>query len=142
MSRENNIESLNNLAGFLSSFEEAVGIPAGQEWTPDLLKLRVRLTDEESIELCSAMARCRKVYIEMGSVSDGLKQAVAKEVADVIITAFSTARVLGINIGAALQEIVECNLSKRLDDGTFMRDEGGKILKGPNYVKPTLEGVV
>lgn len=141
MSRETNIASLNNLAAFLSSFEEAVGIPAGQPWEPALLRLRLRLTDEETTELCQALTACVRAPAAVG-ISEPMKQAVAKEVADVIITAFSTARVLGINIGAALQEIVECNLSKRLDDGTFMRDDGGKILKGPNYVKPTLEGVV
>lgn len=141
MSRETNIQSLNNLAAFLSSFEAEVGIMPDPTWPKQLLELRLRLTDEETTELCTAL-RAASVAKSSGEVWPEQRKAVAKEIADVIITAFSTARVLGINIGAALQEIVECNLSKRLDDGTFMRDDGGKILKGPNYVAPTLEGVV
>ena len=133
--RAENIANLNKLAAFISSFEDAAGV--AKETTTESLRLRGRLLDEECTELCKELQIAR-----MHLTSDGLRPnwaAVAKEMADLIITVFSAARGLNINIGYTLQEVIESNLSKRTDDGTFLRDTGGKILKGPNYIAPQLK---
>jgi predicted HAD superfamily Cof-like phosphohydrolase len=43
---------------------------------------------------------------------------------------------------AILAEIHRSNMSKLLDDGTVLRREDGKILKGPNYFKPDIKRVL
>lgn len=132
---------INEVAAFLSSFEAAVGINPDADWQKPLLRLRIRLTDEETTELCTALNACVQ-YPHNLDIPNSMRGAVAKEIADVIITSFSTARVLNINIGAVLQAVVEANLSKQQPDGSFIRDDGGKVMKGPHYVAPNLSEVM
>jgi predicted HAD superfamily Cof-like phosphohydrolase len=42
----------------------------------------------------------------------------------------------GVDPIAALEEVQSSNDSKRLEDGTFMRDGNGKIMKPKHYVAP------
>jgi predicted HAD superfamily Cof-like phosphohydrolase len=59
---------------------------------------------------------------------------------DQIVTAIGCAHMLGMDITQAMQRINESNWSKFVD-GKPVFDENGKIKKGPDYVKPNLEGL-
>lgn len=45
-------------------------------------------------------------------------------------------------IGEALRRVHESNMSKLGDDGKPILREDGKILKGPNYMPPTLDDLI
>lgn len=57
---------------------------------------------------------------------------------DVIVTATTTAYALGFNLIGAMNEVNRANYSKFVD-GKPVYNENGKIIKGPNYVRPNLE---
>ena len=82
--------------------------------------VRVRLIDEESDELASAMDDC-------ASLSD-----IAKEIADVVYVAVGAAVTYGIPFAKVFELVHASNMTK-----TGEREDG-KIMKGPNYVPPDL----
>lgn len=62
---------------------------------------------------------------------------VADALADIVVTATSSARQLGINMPAALEEVNRSNYSK-FENGKPLFDENGKVRKGRNYSPPDL----
>jgi predicted HAD superfamily Cof-like phosphohydrolase len=57
---------------------------------------------------------------------------------DQIVTAIGTAVCFDMNILGALDEVSRSNWSKFDDEGTPIRNDHGKIIKGPNYSPPHL----
>lgn len=55
---------------------------------------------------------------------------------DIVVYALSEATKYGIPSESVLGIIMESNSSKRQADGSVLKDENGKVLKGPNYWKP------
>ena len=49
---------------------------------------------------------------------------------------------LGINLDDVLREIHASNMTKLGEDGTVLRREDGKVLKGPNYMPPQIDAVL
>lgn len=91
------------------------------------------------------------VYNDLKFLSDGLKLGVIKanivdrkelldSLADQIVTGTGVGHCAGMNVPAAAQAVNWSNWSK-FDDGTPLRDMHGKIIKGPNYTPPDLEGL-
>lgn len=66
------------------------------------------------------------------------REALAKELADVVYVAYGTALAYGIDLDIALREVHESNMTKLDDDGKAIVRDDGKILKGPNYRPPIL----
>lgn len=62
---------------------------------------------------------------------------VADALADIVVTATSSARQLGINMPAALAEVNRSNYSK-FENGKPLFDENGKVRKGSHYSPPDL----
>ena len=48
----------------------------------------------------------------------------------------------GIDLKAVVEEIHASNMTKLDADGSVLRREDGKILKGPNYLKPDIAAVL
>jgi len=57
---------------------------------------------------------------------------------DIIVYVSNEAQKHGIPLDKTLKIIMESNFSKLGGDGKVIKDERGKILKGPNYWKPEL----
>jgi predicted HAD superfamily Cof-like phosphohydrolase len=55
---------------------------------------------------------------------------------DMIVYCCTQARRCGIDIGPVVQAIMESNFSKLAEDGSVIKDERGKIMKGPNFFAP------
>lgn len=58
--------------------------------------------------------------------------------ADLVYVAYGCALDCGFDLDAALAEVQRSNLSKLLPDGTVLRRDDGKVLKGPNFTPPDL----
>lgn len=63
----------------------------------------------------------------------------ADAAADTIVVAVGLLNSLGVDPEAVLAEVIRSNESKRQPDGTLLKDESGKIQKGPNYTPPNIE---
>ena len=86
----------------------------------DERKLRSALLDEESWEAC--------VALRVGNIAE-----VAQELADVVYVCYGAAVQFGIDLDAVLAEVHRANMSKAEPDGTVLRREDGKVLKGSAF---------
>lgn len=104
-----------------------------QEGVPTMsderLQMRLDLIDEEFNELKKATAE--RDIVEM-----------ADALGDIIYVTCGMAIEAGIDLKAVVAEIQASNMTKLAADGSVIRREDGKILKGPNYVKPDIRKVL
>lgn len=66
---------------------------------------------------------------------------VADALADIIYVAVGTALEYGIPLADVWAEVQRSNMSK-LVNGVALKREDGKVLKGPGYTPPDIEGVL
>jgi predicted HAD superfamily Cof-like phosphohydrolase len=94
------------------------------------IALRFKLIDEELRELKEA-------------VVEGDREHILKEYSDLLYVVFGFAVNFGIQDVAveAFKRVHESNLSKLDENGKPIYNENGKVVKGPNYKEPTMEGL-
>lgn len=113
-------------------FREVMGSPIGTvEPASKEDRLQISLIEEEFDELIEAW----KEECLMGA------GPVLKELADLVYVCFQLAAARGWDLSTALCRVHESNMSK-LVNGKPLRNEDGKVLKGPNYKPPTLTDLV
>jgi predicted HAD superfamily Cof-like phosphohydrolase len=113
-------------------FTEANELPRPS--TPELpdfatRKLRKKLLREEYNE-----------YLD-GEDNDDLVE-IADALCDILYIVYGTGITYGLPMKELFDEVHRSNMSKLGEDGTPIRREDGKILKGPNYFKPDLASIV
>lgn len=107
--------------------------------------LRINLILEEVSELARAMG----VEVTYGPLVSNDKQSLDSVAAldaltDILYVVFGTYHTLGLGKCAkhAFHEVHESNMSKLGDDNRPMKNEHGKVMKGPNYFPPNLTVLV
>ena len=88
-------------------------------------KLRVDLIEEELDEL------------KLGIDNQNLVE-VADALTDLLYVVYGAGHAFGINLDKCFDEVQSSNMSKLGEDGKPIYNEGGKVMKGPNYFKPDL----
>jgi len=91
--------------------------------------LRINLVAEEVSELFAAVRN--KDIVE-----------VADALADLLYVTYGMAHEFGIPIDEVFEEVQSSNMSKLGGDGKPIYREDGKVLKGPNFRPPEIEGVL
>jgi len=91
--------------------------------------LRIKLLKEEFEEYLSG-----EQNNDLTEISDAL--------GDMLYIIYGTAISYGIPIDAIFTEIHNSNMSKLGEDGKPIYREDGKVMKGPNYFKPNIEGIL
>lgn len=105
----------------LAEFHSAVAHP-----DTDVLWLRRTLHDEEHAELVEAL-------------NSHQRQAIARELADVVYVAYGTAHAFAIDLDAALREVHRANMEKAVHG---LRREDGKVIKPPGFRPPDMTEAV
>lgn len=116
-------------------FHDTFGIP--NEHSPvsnisnDIIDLRYSLMAEENLE-----------YLEAAQNNDLIE--VADALGDMLYILCGTILSHGMQhkIVEVFDEIQRSNMSKLGEDGKPIYREDGKVLKGPNYFKPNIKGVL
>ncbi len=103
-----------------------VGVP---QMDDDRIKLRIELIDEEFRELREATAK--RDIVEM-----------ADALGDIAYVVFGFAIEAGIDLNAVIAEIHASNMTKLAADGSVIRRDDGKVLKGPSYLRPDIASVL
>jgi len=67
---------------------------------------------------------------------------IADALADMLYIINGTCVSYGIPIDEIFAEVHSSNMSKLDPDGRVIRREDGKVLKGPNYFKPDISGII
>ena len=88
-------------------------------------QLRISLIKEELDELKAAM-----------NSKDLLE--VADALTDLLYVTYGAGHAFGIDLDKCFEEVQNSNMSKLGDDGKPIYNEFGKVMKGPNYLKPNL----
>ena len=97
--------------------------------TDKITSLRYDLIREELDELKEAMDNK-----DIKEVADALT--------DILYVTYGAGHAFGINLDKCFAEVQNSNMSKLGDDGKPIYNEKGKVLKGPNYLKPDLKKFV
>ena len=95
----------------------------------DIVELRKSLILEEYEELLDAI-----------SVRDIV--GVADALTDILYVVYGAGHAFGIDLDSCFEEVHESNMSKLGSDGYAIKNEFGKVMKGPNYFSPDLEKIL
>ena len=79
---------------------------------------------------------------ELEEFKDAIDKKDIKEIADaltdILYVTYGAGHAFGINLDKCFEEVQNSNMSKLGEDGKPIRNEAGKVMKGPNYYKPDL----
>ena len=116
----------------VGDFMEAFGQDVQLEPTwPDFntRELRLELIAEELDELSDAVADR-----DMIQIADALT--------DLLYVVYGAGHAFGIDLDECFQEVHSSNMSKLGENGRPIYREDGKVMKGPGYFEPDLEGIL
>ena len=116
----------------VGDFMEAFGQDVQFEPTwPDFntRELRLELIQEELDELSDAVADR-----DMIQIADALT--------DLLYVVYGAGHAFGIDLDECFAEVHRSNMSKLGPNGKPIHREDGKVMKGPGYFEPDLEGVL
>lgn len=131
----------------LEEFHNAFNVPRFWEQDQDgrakTLALRIKLIKEEVAEALHELEEglLDQTYHASLNGRFGNLEALAKELADVLVVVYGTAEVLAIPLEDVFNEVMRSNMSKLGEDGKPIYREDGKVLKGPNYKEADVHGV-
>lgn len=125
----------------VSEFHKAMGMDRKSTLNLELIDLRMKLIQEEVLELKEAADRICGLLWYHKAVTPEHKAHLLKELADVqyVISGFADA--FGLPLQVAFNRVHESNMSK-LEDGKPVKRDDGKVLKGKNYKPPILLDLV
>ncbi len=116
----------------VGDFMEAFGQRVEMEPTwPDFntRELRLELIQEELDELSDAVADR-----DMIQIADALT--------DLLYVVYGAGHSFGIDLDECFEEVHRSNMSKLGENGRPIHREDGKVMKGPGYFEPDLEGIL
>ena len=113
---------------FMEAFGQSVQVDP--TW-PDFntRELRIELIQEELEELSDAVADR-----DMVQIADALT--------DLLYVVYGAGHSFGIDLDECFQEVHASNMSKLGEDGRPIYRDDGKVLKGPSFFEPDLEGIL
>lgn len=116
----------------VKEFHVTYGLPiveAPAHPSKDRIQLRRDLISEEYWEYDRA--------VEKGDLVN-----MAQELADILYVVYGAALEYGIPLDEVVAEVHRANMSKLDSDGSVLRREDGKVLKGPAYKAPDIESIL
>ena len=105
-------------------------------FTGQNMYLQRKLISEEYNEFMDAHTKCA-LYPN----THRYKEDLLKELADLVYVCFQYAATAGYELDEALDRVHKSNMSK-LVNGKALKNDDGKVMKGPNYKPPYLEDLV
>lgn len=124
-----------DLLGQALQFRIAMNQPTAV-FAPSILDIQTVLIDEEAVEFFEAYDTCTQDIQNSRARINALK-----ELADLVYVCFQFAAAAGWELDEALARVHTSNMSK-LVDGKPLKNEQGKVLKGPNYKPPFLDDLI
>tara|TARA_Y100000590_G_scaffold299728_1_gene337987 strand:+ start:256 stop:624 length:369 start_codon:yes stop_codon:yes gene_type:complete len=119
------MSNFNDVKTFMKTYGQEVRTRASFP-EDKIVKLRYDLLKEELDELEVAIKE--KNLVE-----------VADALTDILYVAYGAGCAFGINLDKCFAEVQKSNMSKLGTDGKPIYNESGKVMKGPNYIKPNLK---
>lgn len=127
----------NQVRRFQQAMEQPIDVPMSSKE----LMLRMSFIDEEVKELRDEVMTAVKELGDTTEVSHEIRVKILKELSDVMYVASGFAVTFGLPISMAFDRVHASNMSKMVDGKAIKNDEG-KVMKGPNYRPPLLDDLV
>jgi predicted HAD superfamily Cof-like phosphohydrolase len=125
MKRVNNVPDMTHTHEALT-WRDAFGVPTP---APETASFQAGLIEEEY-----------KEFLEAALFED--ESHTLKELADLAFVCYQFAAAKGWNLDLALTRVFESNMSKLDIDGKPIKNEAGKVIKGPSYFEPQLSDLI
>ena len=132
-------DNLTLVAEFMHHFEQPVSCGFDE---PHVLRLGMKLINEECHELEEATDLIIKDHYTTGGDHEQLRAHFIKELSDLLFVCYWMAAAVGVDIDEAFYRVWQSNMSKLGKDGRPVKREDGKVLKGPEYFLPVLKDLV
>jgi NTP pyrophosphatase (non-canonical NTP hydrolase) len=116
-------------------WREAFEVKSNNQKGSDQYNLHLNLILEEFTEVFEAFNRL--MQDDLDTHADLLK-----ELADLVFVCYQAAENMGWDLDETMQRVFDSNMSKLDNEGRPIRNESGKVLKGPNYQPPNLLDLV
>jgi NTP pyrophosphatase (non-canonical NTP hydrolase) len=116
-------------------WREAFEVKSNNERGSHQYNLQIKLIIEEYTEVIEAFDAFRQSDLSTHT-------ALLKELADLVFVCYQAAENMGWDLDETMRRVLDSNLSKLDDSGRPIRNEDGKVLKGPNYKQPVLDDLV
>lgn len=129
---------------YIKEFHKAFKRPVEDDLNINGLKLRKTLIEEEVKELVEEIDKTIELLEKDEEITEEMKANILKEMADVqVVLSGTSVEFKSLNrLDEAFKRVHESNMSKLDKSGKAILREDGKILKGPNYLKPNLKDLV
>ena len=101
-----------------------------------LWTMQIDLIEEEAAEFLTA---ADEVYAD--PENDKNRAELLKELSDLVFVCYQFAAAFNLDLDEALRRVYESNMSKLDEQGNVIYRADGKVLKGPNYQPPDLNGL-
>ena len=102
------------------------------------IRTKPQFPDEKTINL-----RFDLIKEELGELEQAIKTKDLKEIADaltdILYVTYGAGCAYGIDLDKCFKEVQRANMSKLGKDGKPIFNDKGKVMKGPNYLKPNLK---
>lgn len=117
------------------AWRKAFEVKNDNTWCSLQYNLQIKLIVEEYTEVIEA-------YEKFKQNDFSTHAELLKELADLVFVCYQAAENMGWDLDEAMQRIFDSNMSKLDDSGKPIRNESGKVMKGPNYQLPNLMDIV
>jgi predicted HAD superfamily Cof-like phosphohydrolase len=130
----------------VTEFGEVFSVPTDVEFCHMLIREEAREMREAAAHLLKEM--CDLLYVtEWAHIcghTDTLEQLCSDEMIDSLFPIYDGVELAGLAhvLDNAFRMVHASNMSKLMPDGTVLRREDGKVLKGPNYQPPNIEALI
>jgi predicted HAD superfamily Cof-like phosphohydrolase len=118
-----------------AAWRQAFEVESNREKGSQQFNLQIHLIQEEYGETLEAL-------FALDTSSTESKAEALKELADLVFVCYQAAENMGWDLDEAVQRVFISNMSKLDDSGRAIRNNKGKVLKGPKYCLPSLNDLV
>ena len=102
------------------------------------VKSKASFPSEKIVDLRFALIKEELSELEVALDEKNITE-VADALTDILYVTYGAGHAFGINLDKCFDEVQNSNMSKLGNDGKPIYNEGGKVMKGPNYFKPNLK---
>lgn len=95
-----------------------------------------------SSQVISEILKKNQSMIDFGNIPKEIRVELLDSFCDQMVTIIGCANMHNMNFEDALGEVNKSNWSKFDDEGNPILNEDGKVIKGPNYIRPSLDDYV
>ena len=106
-----------------------------------MIRAKPQFPDDKTMQLRFDLIKEELNELEQAMKTKDLKE-VADALTDILYVTYGAGCAYGIDLDKCFKEVQRANMSKLGKDGKPIYNEKGKVMKGPDYLKPNLKPFV